>query len=100
MLIGLAFGAALLSSAPAIVLYFILPIGWTLLASIPRIESVGRWVDTGRSLGALSEHALSATEWARAGTTIAVWMLLPLLVGAWRINRKRGPVAMLTSGTT
>jgi ABC-2 type transport system permease protein len=87
MLIGLAFGAALLSSAPAIVLYFVLPLAWTLLASIPRIDTVGRWMDTGRSLGPLSEHALSAAEWARAGTTIGVWMVLPLLFGLWRIRR-------------
>jgi ABC-2 type transport system permease protein len=87
MTIGLAFGAALLSSAPAIVAYFVLPLAWTLLASIPKIESVGRWVDAGRALSPMSEHALSATEWARAGTTVAVWMLLPLLVGAWRISR-------------
>jgi ABC-2 type transport system permease protein len=87
MTIGLAFGAALLSSAPAIVAYFVLPLAWTLLASIPKIESVGRWVDAGRALSPMSEHALSATEGARAGTTVAVWMLLPLLVGAWRISR-------------
>ena len=28
---------------------------------------------------------MSAGDWARAGTTLAVWMLLPVLIGAWRI---------------
>lgn len=87
VIMGLAFGAALLSSAPAIVLHFVLPLGWTLLASIPKIAGAARWLDGARSLGAMAEHALSATEWARAGTTVAVWMLLPLLIGAWRIAR-------------
>jgi ABC-2 type transport system permease protein len=35
----------------------------------------------------MSEHVLSATEWARTGTTLAVWMLLPLVIGVWRISR-------------
>jgi hypothetical protein len=30
---------------------------------------------------------MSTTQWARAGTTLAVWMLLPLLVGLWRVTR-------------
>ena len=33
------------------------------------------------------EHALNATEWARLGTSLALWLLLPLLVGLWRITR-------------
>ena len=32
---GIAFGAALLASAPAIVLYFVLPIGWSIVGSLP-----------------------------------------------------------------
>lgn len=87
MIVGLAFGSALLSSAPAIVLYFVLPLGWTLVGSIRRIEAVSGWLDMGRSLAPMSEHVLSATEWARAGTTLAVWLLLPLVIGAWRISR-------------
>jgi ABC-2 type transport system permease protein len=30
---------------------------------------------------------MSGTEWARAGTTLALWMALPLAVGLWRIMR-------------
>ena len=87
MIVGLAFGMALLSPAPAIVLYFVLPIGWSLLSSIPALEGTGRWLDSSRSLAPLTEHSLDATEWARVGTTLALWMLLPLLVGLWRITR-------------
>jgi ABC-2 type transport system permease protein len=88
MIVGLAFGMALLSPAPAIVLYFVLPIGWTLLSSISALDGVGRWLDSSRSLEPLTEGSLDATEWARVGTTLALWMLLPLLVGLWRITRR------------
>jgi ABC-2 type transport system permease protein len=36
----------------------------------------------------MAEHPMDATEWAHAGTTLALWVGLPLLVGLWRIARK------------
>ena len=87
MITGIAFGAALLSSAPAIVLSFVLPLGWAAVGSIHALEPAARWLDGTRSLSPLTEHLLSSTEWARAGTTLAVWMVLPLVIGLWRILR-------------
>jgi ABC-2 type transport system permease protein len=87
MITGVAFGAALLASAPAIVLYFALPTALGALGSIPALEGTAQWLDGTRSLAPLTDHLMSATEWAHAGTTLAVWMLLPLLVGLWRIRR-------------
>jgi ABC-2 type transport system permease protein len=87
MITGVAFGAALLSSAPAIVLSFVLPLGWAAVGSIHALEPAARWLDGTRSLSPLTEHLLSSTEWARAGTTLALWMVLPLAIGLWRILR-------------
>jgi len=84
---GVAFGAALLSSAPAIVLSFVLPLGWAAIGSIHALEPAARWLDSTRSLSPLTEHLLSATEWARAGTTLLLWLVLPLVIGVWRILR-------------
>jgi hypothetical protein len=36
----------------------------------------------------LHEEVLSATQWAQAGTALAVWMLLPLAIGIWRVTRR------------
>jgi ABC-type transport system involved in multi-copper enzyme maturation permease subunit len=60
MIQGVAFGAAIRSSAPAIVAYFVL-------------------LANGDSLG--------ATEWARVGTSLLLWMMLPLGVGILRLLR-------------
>jgi ABC-2 type transport system permease protein len=84
---GVAFGAALLSTAPAIVLSFALPIGWAAIGSISIFEGAARWLDGSRSLSPMTEHLMSGTEWARAGTTLALWMVLPLAIGLWRIVR-------------
>jgi ABC-2 type transport system permease protein len=87
MIMGVAFGAALLSSAPAIVLSFVLPLGWAAIGSIHALEPAARWLDSTRSLSPLTEHLLSSTEWARAATTLALWLVLPLAIGMWRILR-------------
>jgi ABC-type transport system involved in multi-copper enzyme maturation permease subunit len=87
MIMGIGFGAMLLASAPAIVLYFALPIAWTALGSLAFLEPTARWLDGARSMAPMTEELMSATQWARVGTTLALWMLLPLLIGLWRVTR-------------
>jgi ABC-2 type transport system permease protein len=33
------------------------------------------------------DRALTASEWAQVGTSLALGMLLPLAIGLWRIAR-------------
>ena len=87
MLGGIAFGAALLSSAPAIVLYFVLPIAWSIVGGLKALEGAARWLDGGRTLAPMIDGTLDGTQWARVLTTVAVWVVLPLLIGLWRIIR-------------
>jgi ABC-2 type transport system permease protein len=86
MLAGIGFGAMLLSSAPAIVLYFVLPLAWVLLGQLSALDPVARWLDGSQTLEPLVNESLSAAQWAHAGTTLAAWMVLPLLIGFWRIK--------------
>jgi ABC-2 type transport system permease protein len=88
MLTGVAFGAILLASAPAIVALFALPIAWTAVASLSFLAEAAPWLDTRLALGPMPKEVMSATQWAHAGTALALWMLLPLLVGIWRIARR------------
>jgi ABC-2 type transport system permease protein len=85
MIGGVALGAALLASAPAIVLSFVLPIAWAIIGRLAGLDAVARWLDGTYSLAPMTEHLMSPMEWARAGTTLALWMVLPLLIGLWRI---------------
>ena len=85
---GVAFGAILLASAPAIVVLFSLPAAWMAVASLSVFADVAPWLDTGRALGPLSREVVTGTQWAQAGTALALWMLLPLLIGAWRLARR------------
>jgi ABC-2 type transport system permease protein len=87
MLGGIAFGAALLSSAPAIVLYFLLPLGFVAIGHVKMFEFLARWLDGAHTLAPLGDHALNASEWAHAGATLTTWTIVPLAIGAWRIAR-------------
>jgi ABC-type transport system involved in multi-copper enzyme maturation permease subunit len=87
MLGGIAFGALLLASAPAIVLYFVLPTVWSGLGSISALEGAARWLDQSRTMSPLFEESLSSMQWARVATSLALWLALPLVVGFWRVTR-------------
>jgi ABC-2 type transport system permease protein len=87
MLMGIALGAMLLSSAPAIVLYFVVPMVFALLGTIPATDGLATWLDGTQTLEPLLNESLSAADWAHAGTTMALWMVVPLAVGLWRITR-------------
>jgi ABC-2 type transport system permease protein len=88
MITGVALGAILLASAPAIVLLFPLPTAWMAVVSLPFFADVAPWVSTARALSPMQEEVMSATQWAHVGTALALWMLLPLLIGTWRITRR------------
>jgi ABC-2 type transport system permease protein len=87
MLMGVGFGVMLLSSPLAIVLYLLMPIGASAIGAIPWFDGIVPWLDWWNSVSVLADKPLDATEWARAGTTLAMWMMLPLLIGLWRITR-------------
>jgi hypothetical protein len=88
MVVGVALGAILLAPAPAIVLLFALPISLMAVVSLPVFSGVAPWVDYARALGQVTEYVMSATQWAHAGTSLVIWMVLPLLIGARRITRR------------
>ena len=88
MVVGVAFGTIFLASAPAMVALFALPITWTAVASLSFFAGAAPWLDTNLALAPLHEEVLSATQWAQVGTALALWMLLPLLIGIWRITRQ------------
>lgn len=88
MVVGVAFGAILLATGPALVALFALPGAWLALTALPFFGDLGSWLDTGRALGPMSREVLTGTQWAQAATALVLWMLLPLLIGIWQITRR------------
>jgi len=89
VMIGLAFGMLLMNSAVAIVLYFVLPMAWSALGGIiAALETPAEWLDTSRTFAPLVEDAMTSGAWARLGTSVALWVVLPFAAGLFRLLRR------------
>jgi ABC-2 type transport system permease protein len=88
MVIGIAFGAALQSSAPAIVLYFALPVAFAALGSIHALSGIIDWINTAEALEPLTTEVMSGHQWAQGLVALALWIGLPLAIGLWRLTRR------------
>ncbi|HEU0042220.1 MAG TPA: hypothetical protein VFQ15_07715, partial [Jiangellaceae bacterium] len=85
-LMGMAFGALLLNTPAAIVLFLVLPTIWTLI-SYGVLEKIGSWLDTAQTFRYLLE-----ADWdGHAGpilVSFAVWVATPLALGIARTIRR------------
>ena len=86
---GYAFGAALLNSALAIVVYFAVPMVVSIVTAIwTSVQEKLLWFDLGSSSSLLYEpNDLSGEQWAQIGTGTLIWIVLPLVIGVARILR-------------
>jgi ABC-2 type transport system permease protein len=87
VVVGVALGAIFLAPAPAIVVQLAFPTALWALLGLSVFSDVAPWIDYPRALGQTTEHVMSATQWGHLGTSLAVWMALPLLIGARRVVR-------------
>lgn len=88
LLAGTAFGLLFLNSAAAITSYFALPIVWSIMRNlIPGLEKPGEWLDLNLTTQPLYDHTIHGGQWGKLATSFLVWVVLPLLVGAWRVMR-------------
>lgn len=93
MTIGFTLGVVLRSSPAALVGYFVvslvLPGVLLLLAQVqPWFEDLQPWVDWNESQVALLEGAMdSVREWAMLGSTMMIWIVVPLAVGLISLRR-------------
>ncbi len=89
---GFAFGTLFLNTAVAIVLYFVysfvLPglfeigaqlVGW--------IADVRPWVDFNDAQTPLIDGNISGSDWSHLVASGALWLVLPLVIGLWRVLR-------------
>lgn len=89
VLMGIGFGALLLSTPLAIVTYFALPTVWMVLGeTISRLRTAAEWLDLNATSGVMTEPDMTGNQWARLGVSVAVWVVIPLLAGAVRVLRR------------
>ncbi len=86
---GLAYGLLFLASAPAIVTYFVLPIVFSIIANVwGALADAAPWIDLGTAQTPLfSVGNLTGEEWAQVAVTALIWIIIPFVVGLWRMLR-------------
>lgn len=87
---GFGFGMLIMSSAAAIVLFFALPTVWSIVAMIvPWLrDNIQPWADLGMAqLPFQGGDAVSGDEWSKLAVSAAIWIVVPLVLGTWRLLR-------------
>lgn len=93
--VGFGFALLFLNSPLAIVLYFVLPTVWMILVNtVPGLDGVADWLDFNSTSSNLlpatddgSGSGVSGEDWAQFGTSLLMWLVLPLSVGLRRLSR-------------
>jgi hypothetical protein len=88
VLMGVAFGMALLRSPAAIVLYFLLPSLVTFLVTVAdSLTWVRDWLDLATTSTPLYDGTLHGQGWVRLAASLGLWLVVPFVVGWVRIHR-------------
>jgi ABC-2 type transport system permease protein len=92
MLGGFALATLFLNTAVSIVVFFIyrwvLPGLFVLGAALMAwFDAVAPWIDFQSAQGPLYEMSLDAGEWGHLIVSGVIWLVLPLVVGLWRVLR-------------
>jgi len=89
VLMGSAFGALLMNSPLAIVLYLVIPTLWSVLGEmVSWLHRAAGWLDINLTSVPLSEPGMTAEQWSRFGVAALVWVALPLALGTIRVLRR------------
>jgi hypothetical protein len=92
MVVGFMLGVLMRNSAAAIVSYFtywfVVPtLSMVLAANQAWFEKAQPWVDFSFNQNRLYDGAFTGQDWAQLAVTGAVWLVLPLAFGLWRVMR-------------
>lgn len=83
---GVAFGLLFLNTPVAIVSVLVLPTVWSIATmAVSSLEEAGRWLNLDMVTQPLFAGDMTGRDWAQLATASAVWVLLPLAVGTYRV---------------
>jgi ABC-2 type transport system permease protein len=89
VVMGVAFGMLLMNPALAIVTYFVAPTVLSIVRElIPRTEKTISWIDLNAPMERLAAGTMNGDMWERLAVSGAVWVLLPLVLGMIRLQRR------------
>jgi hypothetical protein len=86
MVMATAFAALLQNSATAIIVFYVVPSIWGVI-SIGVLAEVGAYLDTSQAFQWILEGE-TAGHWPAMLVSISLWVVLPLIAGAWRVAKR------------
>ena len=92
MTVGFTLGALIRNSAGAIVAYFVFALVLPGISSALASSQVwwrdnGPWFDFNYASSAMYDGSMTGEQWAQLGTTTAIWVVVPLVIGLWTMLR-------------
>jgi ABC-2 type transport system permease protein len=85
---GLAYGMALLTTAVAIVFFYVVPnLSNLLFSSVSGLKNIAPWLDLDKAQAALYIHQVAAKQWAQFFTAVLIWVIVPAAIGVVRVLR-------------
>ncbi|NGO69941.1 ABC transporter permease [Streptomyces boncukensis] len=89
LFIGFAFGMITMNSVLGILVHFGVPSAWSVLREYESgVDDAGKWLDTNTTMSPLGETvALTGQEWGKVLVSVALWGVLPSVLGYLRLRR-------------
>jgi ABC-2 type transport system permease protein len=87
---GFAFGMLLMNTAAAIVLYYVVPIAWSVLFSmVGALKDVAPWLDLNTAIApAFEQQTFHGDDWRHIAVAGSIWVLVPFALGLARLLRR------------
>jgi hypothetical protein len=86
---GLALGMLIMNTAGAIVTYFALPTGVSILAgTVESFRRVAEWIDLNTASLPLQQHEMDAGAWSRLAVAVLIWVVVPMALGWLRLMHR------------
>ena len=87
---GFAIGMLLMNTAAAIVLYYVLPIAWSVLFTmVAALEGVAPWLDLNTAIApAFEQETFRGDDWLHIAVAGTIWVLIPFALGMVRLLRR------------
>ena len=87
---GFAIGMLLMNTAAAIVLYYVLPIAWSVLFTmVTALEGAAPWLDLNTAIApAFEQETFRGDDWLHIAVAGTTWVLVPFALGVVRLLRR------------
>ena len=85
---GVAFGMLIQNTPGAICAYLFIPILVSIITSFSWFKDIGPWVDPNQSTAHLYGASMTSTDWKHFAVAQLIWLVLPLILGFIRLNKR------------